>query len=125
MLKKNNLISNGIVGTWELKEAQNGMIPSKSYPPGNGDILQFTDSIYKRFNNGILIKTGHYKIVADSSVMAAVGLDIPTGQFTNRMIFDNDHASDKTFIEIKNNRLTLLSGFFPADGGSRISYEKK
>ena len=55
---------------------------------------------------------------------AEVGLVVPSGQFTNRIIFDGDFVSRKTFIEVSNNKLTLLSGFFPPDGGSNVLYER-
>jgi hypothetical protein len=100
------------------------MTPVKDYPPGNGTILKFSDSLYERYENGNLIKSGQYKLIMDTSVEAEVGLVIPPGQFTNRIVYDNDSASDKTFIEVSNNKLTFLSGFFPSDGGSDVSYER-
>jgi hypothetical protein len=122
--KVDNINSNSIVGIWELRQAQNGMIPTIEYSPGNGDILKFSDSTYENYTNGNLIKSGHYILIRDTSVEAEVGLVIPTGRFTNRIIFNSDFASRKTFIEVSNNKLTLLSGFFPLDGGSNQLYEK-
>jgi len=95
------------------------------YPSGNGNIIEFTDSIYKKYANGNLIKSGYYTITRDTSVREAVGILVAPGQFTDRMIFDNDTVSNKTFIDISDNKLTFLSGFFPFDGGSSVSYERK
>ena len=100
------------------------MTPVKDYPPGNKTILKFSDSLYEQYENGSLIKNGHYKLISDTSVEAEVGLVIPSGQFTNRIVYDSDAASPKTFIEVSNNKLTFLSGFFPSDGGSDVSYER-
>jgi hypothetical protein len=113
-----------IIGTWELRQAQNGMTPAITYPPGNENILKFSDSGYAKYVNGNLIKSGHYQLIRDTSVEAEVGLVVPSGQFTNRIIFDGDSLSHKTFIEVSDNKLTLLSGFFPLDGGSNMLYER-
>jgi len=122
--KKDVANSISIIGTWELRQAQNGMIPTIDYSPGNGNILIFSESGYEKYANGNLIKSGHYTLVRDVSVEAVVGLVVPSGQFTNRIIFDTDFASSKIFIEVSNNRLNLLSGFFPLDGGSNVLYER-
>ena len=114
-----------IVGIWELRQAQNGMTPLINYSSGNGNILQFTDSTYKRYKDGNLTITGHYIIIRDTSVTTETGLAISPGQFIYRIIFDGDVTSHKTFFEISNNSLTFLSGFFPIDGGSSVVYQLK
>jgi hypothetical protein len=86
--------------------------------------LKFSDSAYEKYTNGNLIKSGHYVLIRDASVEAEVGLVIPPGQFINRIIFDDDFVSRKAFIEVSNNKLTFLSGFFPLDGGSYVLYER-
>jgi hypothetical protein len=113
-----------IVGTWELRQAQNGMIPTTAYAPGNGNLFKFSDSTYEKYTNGNLITNGYYVLIKDTSAEAEVGLVIPPGQFTNRIIFDGDFTSRKTFIEVSNNKLTFLSGYFPLDGGSNSLYER-
>ena len=116
--------SSSIIGTWELRHAQNGMTPNIDDPKGNGNILVFSGSAYEKYTNGTLVKTGTYTLVRDDSAEASVGLLITPGQFTNRIIFDNDLSSPKTFIEVSDNSLISLSGFFPLDGGSRLAYER-
>jgi hypothetical protein len=116
--------STSIVGAWEIRQAQNGMIPSIDYSPGNGNILKFSNSTYEKYTNNNLVKSGHYLLIEDNSVVAEVGLDIPFGQFTHRIIYDTDFGSRKTFIQISNNKLTFLSGFFPLDGGSYVLYQR-
>src|SRR5262245_49109580 len=112
---KDGTNSTSITGTWELRQAQNGMIQAIDYAAGNGNNLIISESGYEKYANGTLVKSGHYNLVRDESVEEAVGLVIPSGQFTNRIIFDADFVSPKIFIEITNNRLTLLSGYFPLD----------
>lgn len=128
--EKDQIIENApnsisITGTWELKQVQNGMIPTKEYASGNGNVLQFSDSTYERYTNGTLAKSGRYNIIVDTSVQKEVGLVIPSGKFKHRIVFDNDFTSQKTFLEVEENKLTLLSGNFPTDGGSFTLYEKK
>jgi hypothetical protein len=113
-----------IVGAWELRQVQNGMIPTIDYSSGNGNILKFSDSTYEKYTNNNLVKSGQYIIIEDTSVVAEVGLLIPSGQFTHRIIYDNDFSSHKTFIQISDNKLTFLSGFFPLDGGSNVLYQR-
>lgn len=113
-----------IAGTWELRQAQNGMIPTVTYTAGNGNTFKFSDSTYEKCTSGSLIAGGHYMLTRDTSVETEVGLLIPSGQFTNRIIFDSDFTSRKTFIDVSNNKLSFLSGYFPLDGGSNILYER-
>lgn len=113
-----------IIGAWELRQAQNGMIPTIDYSSGNGNILKFSNSTYEKYTNNNLIKSGYYVIIEDTSVVAEVGLVIPSGQFNHRIVYDNDFASRKTFIQVSNDKLTFLSGFFPLDGGSNVLYQK-
>jgi hypothetical protein len=123
--KQGNAANNtSLVGTWELRQAQWGMQPNKSFTTGNGNLLVFTDSLYAIYKNGSRIKSGHYSITEDGTVEAEVGLVIPKGQFTNRIVYDNDFTSHKTFFEMSNNQLTILSGYFPLDGGSHEVYER-
>jgi hypothetical protein len=66
-----------MVGTWELRQAQNRMIPTIEYSSGNGNIFKFSDSAYEKYTNENLIKSGHYILIRDASVGAEVGLAIP------------------------------------------------
>ena len=122
--KKSDVSSTSIVGTWELRGAQYGMTPGNQYGPGNGNLFKFSVLTYQKYKDGNLIKSGQYKLVHDPSAEAEVGLVIPAGQFTNRIVFDHDYSSQKTFIQISDNRLSFLSGYFPTDGGSGESYQR-
>ncbi len=114
--------SSSIVGTWELRQAS-GQI-TINYPSGNGNILKFTATNYESDTNGVLQKSGQYLIVADPTVEQNVCLVYPPGQFTNRIIYDNDTISHKQFIQISNNKLSIVSGCYSYDGGSTREYEK-
>lgn len=126
--KKNNTENTAgnlvTAGAWEL-ESVSGDMPTKNYPPGNGNVFEFTDSTYKKYTNGTLSKSGHYSITPDATVVETVGLLIPADQFTHRIIFDNDTSAAKTFIDVLNKKLRFVAGFFPVDGGSLSVYGKK
>jgi hypothetical protein len=113
-----------IVGTWELKQEQGGMMPSIEYSQGNGNILKFSTYTYEKYTNNNLVRSGQYILIEDTSVGAEVGLVIPPGQFTHRIVYDNDFTAPKTFVQISNNKLSTLSGYFPLDGGSNVIYQK-
>ena len=124
--KKSDNNQDSIVGDWELRKTSGGMMPGEQvYPSGNGDILKFEDGRYERYINGALIKSGEYEIVSDNTVSQSVCLVMPDGQFTNRIIYDNDTVSEKVFIQISNNRLTFISGCYALDGGHSSEYERQ
>jgi len=111
-----------IQGSWEMREQVSSM--RTTYSAGNGNRLQFADATYQKFEAGTLVQSGQYKIIADSTASREVGLELNRGEFTHRVIFDNDTSSPKTFFQITGNKLILLSGFFPSDTGVQTTYEK-
>ena len=124
--KKSGNNQDSIVGIWELRKTSGGMMPGEQvYPSGNGDILKFDDGHYERYVNGALVKTGEYEIVSDNTVDESVCLVMPDGQFTNRIIYDNDTVSEKVFIQVSNNKLTFISGCYALDGGHSSEYERQ
>ncbi|MEJ7680787.1 MAG: hypothetical protein WKG06_23630 [Segetibacter sp.] len=76
-----------LVGSWELRQAQRGMIPKVAYGAENGNLLMFSDSAYAIYKNGNLTKSGHYRLLKDTSAEVEVGLVIPAGQFTRKNRF--------------------------------------
>jgi hypothetical protein len=113
-----------LTGTWELTEAQNGMMPNAIFPPGNGTQYVFTETAFEQYRDKQLVRKGSYRLVLDTSVSATVGLVLPGGEFPHRIIFDND-TTEKTFIDVRGNKLTLISGYFPVDSGTRQTFTKK
>ena len=115
-----------IAGTWELRKSSAAMVPGeKVYPLGNGNILKFDNGQYERYVNGALIKTGQYEIVSDNTVDQSVCLEMPDGQFTNRIIYDTDTTGEKIFIQVSMNRLVFISGCYALDGGHSSEYERQ
>lgn len=114
-----------IRGTWELRKTSGSqVIGEQLYPPGNGNILKFIDSRFERYVNGALTQSGQFEIVRNITVNQSVCLEIPTGQFTNQIIYDNNSNGDKVFVQISNNKLTFISGCYSLDAGYRSEYEK-
>lgn len=119
---KSSKPNKAIQGAWEMREQVSSM--RTTYPAGNGNRLEFADNAYQKFENGALVQSGAYKIISDSTASREVGLELNSGEFTHRIIFDNDNSSPKTFFQITGNKLVLLSGFFPSDAGVQTTYEK-
>jgi hypothetical protein len=120
-ISNNNLTLTSIIGSWELNKEQLGMLPV-NYPPGNGNILKFTDSEFQIFTNAQLIKSGQYRITTDSTVATEICLVIPTDQYRNRIIYDNNFFDPKIFVQVSENKLTFLSGCFAYDAGNYKEY---
>lgn len=117
--------SDSITGTWELRHTSSAMNPETGrFRAGNGNILKFGISNYEKYEAGQLVKKGDYAIVPDPTVESSVCLLFPVGQFTNRIVYDNDNAAQKQFIEIDKNRLIIVSGCYSIDAGYRLEYEK-
>ncbi|HEV7329953.1 MAG TPA: hypothetical protein VGN63_02840 [Flavisolibacter sp.] len=121
---ENKTSAAALIGTWELREDQSGMIPTRQHPEGNGDRYRFTATTYERYQNGALEKSGVYRVELDSTVQKEVGLQLPPGEFTHRIVFEDDPSAPKTFFQLNGDKLVLLSGYFPTDGGSRYTYQR-
>ena len=114
-----------IVGSWELRQTSAAMNPTVgTFAPGNGNIIKFTPTEYEIYNGAQLVKKGQYTIVPDPTVESSVCLLFPVGQFTNRIIYDGDTTSNKTFLQITNNRMAFVAGCYAVDAGHRAEYEK-
>ncbi len=118
-------VSDSLVGEWELRQTSAAMNPLVgNYPPGNGKIIKFTETRYALYEGTQLMKEGDYTVVADPGVETSVCLVFPAGQFTNRIIYDNDTTSEKQFFQITNNRLSIVAGCYAIDAGHRADYER-
>ena len=113
-----------LVGTWELRETSGGMIPgATNYPPGNGNVLKFTEDTYIISKNGQVVKSGKYLLVEDTTVEESVCLIMPKDEYTNRLVYDGDFSATKVFIEISGKRLKFVSGCYALDAGHKEEYE--
>lgn len=119
--------SSSIVGRWELRQSL-GQVGTINYPAGNGSTIQFDASSYLTpavFIQSNYPKQGQYHVIADTSASTSVGLTISPGEFANRIILNNDTTGIKIFYQVTNNKLVILSGFFPTDGGVELTYERQ
>lgn len=121
--KENTAASDSIQGLWEIRRAS-GMMTT-NYPPGNGKTIRFTNNVYEISSNGLVTQSGQYEIVQDSAAASETCLVIPAGQYTNRIVYDNNATPRKEFIQISGKKLTFLSGCFAYDAGSSIEYVRQ
>ena len=113
-----------LVGTWELRETSAAMNPTVSkFPAGNGNLLIFTDNSYEFRRDGQIVKSGKYKVVADSSVEQNVCLIFQKGEYAQRVSFDGN-VEPKRFFQIFGNKLSFVSGCYAVDAGHKEEYEK-
>jgi hypothetical protein len=114
-----------IVGTWELRHVQNGMIPDVAYAPGNRHLLKLSLTDYRFYTNGQLEKSGSYVLVSDNSSVKGECFELAAGQSISRLIFDGDRNNSKIIQQPSANSLVMLSGCAALDSGSYTSYEKQ
>jgi len=112
--------SANLTGTWDLRQAS-GMVVI-NYTPNSGNTLVFTDSTYKKYSNGALVKSRTYRTVKDASYN---GLIVGEDQFKTRVIYDDDTTSTKIFFQLSGHTLKFISGSFADDSGSIVTYEMK
>lgn len=110
-----------LTGTWELREAQNGMMPTASYTAGNGAVWQFAENDFQQYQKDSVVQTGTYKLVPDATASEAVGLQLSPGEFTHRIVLNGD-TTEKTFVGLRGDTLQMIRGYFPVDAGSRQVY---
>ena len=114
----------GIEGVWELRKIS-GSWATQTYQPGSGNDISFTGIHYEIKENGQLVESGEFEIIADATAGESTCLDIEAGKYTQRIDFKNARYPQKVFLELSGNKLTLLSGCFALDGGSRREYERQ
>src|SRR6186713_379047 len=114
----------GIEGVWELRKIS-GSWATQTYQPGSGNDISFTGIHYEIKENGQLVESGEFEIIADATAGESTCLDIEAGKYTQRIDFKNARYPQKVFLELSGNKLTLLSGCFALDGGSRREYESQ
>jgi hypothetical protein len=113
--------SQNLIGTWELHANQSSIMPLTAFPPGNGNLLTFTDHSYSITKSGQVLKTGNYTVAEDHSFSALV---VPEGQFIHRIDYQ-DSVHQKIFFQINGDTLTFLTGVFALDGGVMLQYMRK
>ena len=107
---KKEKVSQSLIGTWELRTAYNGQGGKTDYAAGNGHLLKFTATTYQVYSGGSLLKSGMYTLVKDSSYML--------GKIADRIVYDGEQNSVRSFAEIKSTNLTLTVDAY--DGPSAL-----
>ncbi len=121
---KHSAVTNASIdGTWELTKISGNI--TLNYPSGNGNLLKFSDSTYQLYTSGTLKKNGTFTLMQDSTASSFTCLVFSAGQFNTRIVFDTVFSSPKTFVQIKDNTLSFVSGCFANDGGSFTYYARK
>ena len=119
-------IGKSMEGRWELRQTSAAMVPgTQEYPPGNGHELKFRDGQYERYNQGTLLQSGTYEIVADGSVEENVCLEIPEGRYAQRIVYDGNITGEKMFLHLDGDRLFFIAGCYALDGGHQMTYQRK
>jgi len=98
--KEKTILSNSIIGTWELRISFDGQGGQTNYQPGNGTYFKFADSTYVLYSKNVLQKVGTYMIRKDSAVDWM-------GHTGHRIIFNNEENSIPTYITISHDTLDL------------------
>ena len=113
----------GLEGVWDLRKIS-GSWATLTYTSGSGNNIIFTGTHYEIRENGQVVESGEFEILADATAGESTCLDIEAGKYTQRIDFKNARYPQKVFLELSGNKLTLLSGCFALDGGSRREYER-
>jgi len=107
-------------GSWEFRGITCFCLRDSSVndgKPGNGNIINFKDNSYMRFTKGVLQKNGTFKVVQEKIASSPDPV--------NRIIYDNDTTSEKTFYKIEQNKLTFFGTVPIAADGTEIYYERQ
>jgi len=112
-----------IQGTWELRMVSGSF--QINYPTGNGRTLSFSGDRYEMRENGQITRSGQYEIISDNTASSSTCLNIPSNQYSQRIVYDNNTTATKVFFELSGNKLTTVSGCFALDAGSLSEYERQ
>ena len=113
--KESTSLSSTIIGTWELRTAYSGWVGNKNYPPGNGNYLKFTGSAFETDTNSVIANSGTYMLVKERFNL--------TGEMGYRIIYNHEENSDRVFINVLNDSLTLSEDAY--DGGGSLYIRKE
>ena len=114
----------GLVGKWEIRARQAGMIIGTTFPEGNGHTIEFTDKTFTEIDGGQVVRSGSYSVRRESTVdnQTCTGAGIEPEM--DRIIYDPADADRKTFIVVNADTLTTYSGCFALDGGIYVRYQR-
>lgn len=118
--KNDNTQKIALNGSWEFRGITCFCLRDSSMndgKPGNGTIINFNNSSYMRFTKGVLQKNGSFKVVQEKIASSPNPV--------NRIIYDNDTTSEKTFYKIEQDKLTFFGTTPTAADGTEIYYERQ
>ncbi|WP_207423441.1 hypothetical protein [Desertivirga brevis] len=112
--KKEAPISNAMVGEWELAGSVNGMTGRMNKnTSGNGNLLKISRQSYERYDHWNLVESGSYSIRQENSILYNKRL--------NRIIFNEEFDSPRSFVTIESDQLTI---WLDAFDGPSVTYKK-
>ncbi|MGZ3872425.1 MAG: hypothetical protein ACXVJD_05885 [Mucilaginibacter sp.] len=99
----------GLFGKWELRAQSGGWVMTKTYPPGNGNVLRFNqDSTFAFYKGAQLTIQGTFQVVTKGS----------TGTNEKTTFIYYNHTATGDIFELKKD--TLVIGTSIADGPSSV-----
>lgn len=105
--KKGGDSSESLKGTWELTEQYGGFKPPKKAAPGSGNLYMFSKNKYRKYENGVLIKSGTYQLKEDSIAVSDPIVRPLLYQIFNIVYFDNN--TNKSTV--KTDSETIIEGY--------------
>ncbi|MEK6478932.1 hypothetical protein WJR50_15405 [Catalinimonas sp. 4WD22] len=100
-------------GTWELRSSHGGLLPGKEYAPGSGFLLHFNGNDYYHYAEEKLVQSGTFELVKEEFFY--------TDRLMDRIIYDDDESSPKTFLQISGDTLYVyFAAPIAADGIEKI-----
>ena len=112
--KKNRDRSAFLQGSWELRTSVGGMLPNQTYPPGNGNRINFTDTEYEMYDKGAITKAGKYTVSPESKKINNSTADY-------KLVLDNKTTY---YLKISRNKIVLFIGEIASDG-VEMTYQKQ
>ena len=85
-----------------------------TYPPGNGNILRFTETNYEKLLKGQSSITGTYELKLEK---------FQAGKLMSRIIYDGKTDDIEQFVEIVDGKLKVYFGMIDFDGTESL-YQK-
>ncbi|GAA4333236.1 hypothetical protein GCM10023184_26280 [Flaviaesturariibacter amylovorans] len=101
-----------IRGRWELRRSVGGWGGDQSFVPGNGTILEYTNSLERSYTGGRLQSTRVYRLLPDTTWSGIAGV---------RIITDTASWRPRTFVSLREGLLWFRTEI--VDVGS-VAYER-
>jgi hypothetical protein len=116
--KKEKELPQSIIGKWEVRHVSGGQVQvSNKSPyskPGNGYIIEFSESRFKQSQNGNVTSEGTYTLIKDSA-------NIDGNSYHSALFFNNETL--KRYAKVSGDKLMLSIGSIASDG-TTATYQK-